>query len=112
MVFRSSSSAWLDTADCGKPKPQTTNLKTDFKLCTVTLRGEDFNVYKLLMNRRHELASRYNCMPYMIASNETLMKLANLKPCTVEELRECERKFIILCCFLNAGVFFSSGWIY
>lgn len=39
---------------------------------------------KMLLLKRSELASSFNVMPYMIASNAALYKLAELKPLNLE----------------------------
>lgn len=56
---------------------------------------EHMNLYKLLLNKRYNLASIADCMPYMIASNEALMKMAREKPITLQELRNCQCKFLL-----------------
>ncbi|KAF2904730.1 hypothetical protein ILUMI_01445 [Ignelater luminosus] len=53
-------------------------------------RDERMKVYRLLMSKRTDLASAADCMPYMVASNEALMKMAQVKPLTIKELRECQ----------------------
>lgn len=51
------------------------------------------NLYKLLLNTRYNLASIADCMPYMIASNDALMKMAREKPITLQDLRNCQCKY-------------------
>lgn len=48
---------------------------------------EEKTLYRLLLNKRSELANSVNCMPYMVASNEVLLKMAQCKPTSVHELR-------------------------
>lgn len=63
----------------------------------VDLDKEDrMKLYRLLMDKRSTLASSFDCMPYMVASNEALMKMAQSKPITIKELRECRCKFNII----------------
>lgn len=51
---------------------------------------EKMKLYRMLLAKRTDLAYSLDCMPYMIASNETLMKLSELKPISIDELRECK----------------------
>lgn len=44
-------------------------------------------IYRKLLAKRTELAFSLDCMPYMIASNEVLMNLSQMKPRSVEELK-------------------------
>lgn len=55
---------------------------------------ENSKMYKLLLNKRSQLASKYDCMPYMVASNEALMKMALAKPSSVTALTHLKRKLI------------------
>lgn len=56
-------------------------------------------LYKQLLKKRQELAATSDCMPYMVASNETLMKISIAKPEDIETLRnlKCE---ILFCFFI------------
>lgn len=56
------------------------------------LSESQLQLYRLLMNKRSELASMVDCMPYMIASNETLMKMSKLMPKSLQELRNSDCK--------------------
>ncbi|KAJ8928763.1 hypothetical protein NQ314_018621 [Rhamnusium bicolor] len=47
-------------------------------------------LYKLLMNKRYEIATSLDCMPYLIASNRSLMNMAIQKPVTLTKLRNCQ----------------------
>lgn len=44
-------------------------------------------LYRLLMNKRSELANKADCMPYLVASNDVLLQMAKRKPTTVHQLR-------------------------
>lgn len=50
---------------------------------------ECMKLYNELMARREEIATASDCMPYMVASNEALMKMAEMKPITIKDLRKC-----------------------
>uniref|UniRef100_A0A1Q3F1T2 DNA 3'-5' helicase n=1 Tax=Culex tarsalis TaxID=7177 RepID=A0A1Q3F1T2_CULTA len=45
---------------------------------------------KTLLKKRTELASTYECMPYMIASNLALQQLATLRPQNLEEMKQAK----------------------
>ncbi|GJQ85483.1 hypothetical protein Trydic_g23073 [Trypoxylus dichotomus] len=49
---------------------------------------ERMKIYRKLLAKRTELAFALDCMPYMIASNEILMNLAQLRPRTVGEIKQ------------------------
>lgn len=73
-----------------KERPQTSKLTT-LKSAVVDLKGDDDTVlYRLLMNKRTDLASSVDCMPYMVACNESLVRMAQLKPKSLEQLRKCQ----------------------
>lgn len=48
-------------------------------------------LYKKLLKKRAELAESCVCMPYMVATNEALMKIAISKPNDISELRNLKR---------------------
>jgi Werner syndrome ATP-dependent helicase len=48
---------------------------------------ERMELYKRLLDVRTKLASDLDCMPYMVASNATLMCMSRLKPKSLDELR-------------------------
>lgn len=59
---------------------------------TVTLENDTArNLYKELLKRRLELAESSDCMPYMVASNEALMKMSISKPNDINALRDLKR---------------------
>lgn len=75
-------------------QPSTSKLEVR-KATGVKLENEETSMlYKLLMNKRMELAAQYNCMPYMVASNEALMNIAIMKPFNLKQLKECRCKFV------------------
>ncbi|KAK4875425.1 hypothetical protein RN001_011847 [Aquatica leii] len=86
-----------------QPKSSKISLKLMGAINTITQKGvedvsdnssssveneERLRVYRLLMNKRADLATAVDCMPYMVASNEALMKMAEMKPTTIKELRK------------------------
>ncbi|XP_030753566.1 Werner syndrome ATP-dependent helicase-like [Sitophilus oryzae] len=52
--------------------------------------AEILKKYNKLLNRRRELASAANIMPYMIASNSVLMEIAKKNPLTLKHLKELQ----------------------
>lgn len=58
-------------------------------------KDERMKIYRALMGKRSELATQLNCMPYMVGSNTALMQIAEMKPVTLKELRECQRKSVL-----------------
>lgn len=48
---------------------------------------ETKDLYKALLKKRTELADTADCMPYMVASNEALMKISIFKPNDLLTLR-------------------------
>lgn len=70
-------------------KPHSSKL-TVLKSTVGDLKGDDDTLYRLLMNKRTDLASFVDCMPYMVACNEALVRMAQLKPKSLEELRKCQ----------------------
>ncbi|KAK5644876.1 hypothetical protein RI129_006176 [Pyrocoelia pectoralis] len=50
---------------------------------------ECLELYHQLMAKRGDLATAFDCMPYMVASNEALMKMAEMKPTSIKDLRKC-----------------------
>ncbi|XP_025833805.1 Werner syndrome ATP-dependent helicase [Agrilus planipennis] len=61
-----------------------TSQETEFE------KAERLEVYKKLMGKRSELATNAGCMPYLVASNAALLKMAQAKPTTIDELRNCK----------------------
>jgi superfamily II DNA helicase RecQ len=53
---------------------------------------ERMELYKRLLDVRTKLASDLDCMPYMVASNATLMCMSRLKPKSLDELRNLNSK--------------------
>uniref|UniRef100_A0A182QP85 ATP-dependent DNA helicase n=1 Tax=Anopheles farauti TaxID=69004 RepID=A0A182QP85_9DIPT len=45
---------------------------------------------KMLLTKRSELATTFECMPYMIASNAALYKMATRRPLNLQELKEAQ----------------------
>lgn len=50
------------------------------------------DLYKALLKKRLELAESCDCMPYMVASNEALMKISITKPKDLNELSNLKCK--------------------
>lgn len=48
---------------------------------------DDSTLYRLLKNKRSELANKADCMPYLVASNEVLLQMVKHKPTTIHQLR-------------------------
>lgn len=59
---------------------------------TETEKTERTAIYRMLINKRIQIALKMDCMPYMVASNEALMKMAKNKPVTMSELKQCNCK--------------------
>ncbi|KAG5899645.1 hypothetical protein JTB14_036018 [Gonioctena quinquepunctata] len=51
---------------------------------------ERMKLYNLLLTERLKIASAENCMPYMVASNKALMDMAEVKPTTLEDMRNSQ----------------------
>lgn len=45
------------------------------------------DLVKTLLKKRSELATAYECMPYMIASNQALHQMATVRPLNLEEMK-------------------------
>lgn len=54
------------------------------------------DLYKALLKKRLELAESCDCMPYMVASNEALMRISITKPKDLTELSNLKCKSILL----------------
>lgn len=68
---------------------------------TVTIEDtETKDLYKVLLKKRLELAESCDCMPYMVASNEALMKMSISKPKDIPKLRNLKCKCAVLFFFL------------
>ncbi|XP_058813595.1 bifunctional 3'-5' exonuclease/ATP-dependent helicase WRN-like [Topomyia yanbarensis] len=53
---------------------------------------QDFiqDMVKILLKKRSELATSYECMPYMIASNLALHQMATIRPLNLEEMKHAK----------------------
>ncbi|XP_019528078.3 bifunctional 3'-5' exonuclease/ATP-dependent helicase WRN [Aedes albopictus] len=45
---------------------------------------------KTLLKKRSELATTYECMPYMIASNQALHQMATIRPLNIDEMKRAK----------------------
>ncbi|XP_055524633.1 bifunctional 3'-5' exonuclease/ATP-dependent helicase WRN-like isoform X2 [Wyeomyia smithii] len=48
------------------------------------------DLVKSLLKKRSELATSYECMPYMIASNQALHQMATIRPLNLEEMKRAQ----------------------
>lgn len=55
---------------------------------------ETRELYRELLKERLQLAEICDCMPYMVASNEALMKMSIFKPKEIDELNSLKCKFV------------------
>ncbi|KAI4461674.1 dna helicase recq family member [Holotrichia oblita] len=62
--------------------------KTETDVEGDTQKEERMKIYRKLLAKRTDLAFCLDCMPYMIASNEILMNLAQLRPRSVDALKQ------------------------
>lgn len=51
---------------------------------------ENMDLYRLLLETRAEIAATEDCMPYMIASNSTLMDMARKRPQNLKEMEDMQ----------------------
>ncbi|KAJ8917869.1 hypothetical protein NQ315_010782 [Exocentrus adspersus] len=80
------SNVWLSTTQ--NPKPL--NPQPLFNKVREDIDKDCSRLYQLLMNKRYELATSQDCMPYSIASNTALMEMAKQKPITLEQFKKCQ----------------------
>ncbi|XP_055586557.1 bifunctional 3'-5' exonuclease/ATP-dependent helicase WRN-like [Uranotaenia lowii] len=48
------------------------------------------DLVKTLLKKRSELATAYECMPYMIASNQALHQMATIRPLNLDEMKKAK----------------------
>lgn len=94
---------WLSTSSQLQPSTSTVIKEDKYKESIMKL-------YQLLMNKRYELASIQDCMPYTIASNAALMEMAKQKPVSLEQLRKCQRKISLVTISLRSFATFLFQW--
>ncbi|XP_056635515.1 bifunctional 3'-5' exonuclease/ATP-dependent helicase WRN-like isoform X1 [Diorhabda sublineata] len=82
---------------CLKAKNNIWQNKSDSVVCNTTSEPstkekseENMELYRLLLEVRAELAATEDCMPYMIASNRTLMDMARLQPQNLKEMEDMQ----------------------
>lgn len=53
-------------------------------------KNSEDELYKLLLKVRSEIATEFDCQPYMVASNNALTQMAKAKPKNLEEMKTCK----------------------
>ncbi|KRT80493.1 helicase, partial [Oryctes borbonicus] len=91
--WSSQNSAWIkpDSSNLVNTSNDKSDIQHNKKIVDIedeSQKEERMKIYRELLNKRSQLASDLNCMPYMIASNEILMNLARLRPRTMDMIRE------------------------
>ena len=92
--IRTSTRSLKPTLNCGFNNPMSFQLKESVKNQTESEQQKDerISLYRQLLSKRTEMAYSMDIMPYIIASNEILMKIAQVKPCTLNQLRKMQCK--------------------
>ncbi|XP_035917894.1 Werner syndrome ATP-dependent helicase-like [Anopheles stephensi] len=73
-------------------KPASLYEKTQLPVAVRTSKQQDVTheLVKSLLKKRAELATTFECMPYMIASNVALHQLATRKPLNLQEMKDAQ----------------------
>ncbi|XP_028141726.1 bifunctional 3'-5' exonuclease/ATP-dependent helicase WRN-like isoform X2 [Diabrotica virgifera virgifera] len=87
------SSIWIKKGDRVSNNNQPTSSKKTTPLDQFSKPEVDTKtseVYRLLINRRTEIANSESCMPYMVASTKALQEIAEAKPQTLKQLESLQ----------------------
>ncbi|KAJ8946901.1 hypothetical protein NQ318_008257 [Aromia moschata] len=86
--LKTKANSWIQTS-----RPVTQRPATSTSSLIPTENKEDKSnekLYRLLTNKRYEIATAQDCMPYLVASNKALMDMAKEKPTSLDRLRQCQ----------------------